>query len=343
MGVLLAMAYGVPGMGGEVAPTRQPRSTSTKTGEPAVAPASPASPASPAPDAALDMEARDHYLAGARALDAGRHQEAYPLLLEAWNLKKHFLIAVNLGIAELELGRYRDAAEHLAYFQREATGVGAYELRQASLMLQEARKHIGTVTVQVSEPGAEILVDGESVGTAPLGRELFLEPGERVIEARRAGFATAQAFLDLAEGSTRVVSLKPQALRAVGGDNAETPSPAGDPVVWPAVAAAGLALANIGLGVGFTTAANDRSAAARETGCRAGVSSPACARTATLLEEKDRFSNLAVVGYAAGGVAAAGAAALVIWPLRTTRKGQEAKLTPMASFNGGGLLVKGTF
>src|SRR5688572_17441641 len=40
---------------------------------------------------------------------------AYEAQLAAWQLKKSFDIAANLGQVELKLAKHRDAAEHLAY------------------------------------------------------------------------------------------------------------------------------------------------------------------------------------------------------------------------------------
>src|SRR4051812_2896716 len=63
--------------------------------------------------------------AGARADDLAhkgndlalklRWKEAEPLFQQAWALKHSYDIGGNLGLAELALGKYRDAAEHLSY------------------------------------------------------------------------------------------------------------------------------------------------------------------------------------------------------------------------------------
>ncbi|HEX9620538.1 MAG TPA: hypothetical protein VF989_10400, partial [Polyangiaceae bacterium] len=41
-------------------------------------------------------------------------QTAYNLMLEAWQRRQASDIAVNLAYIEIELGKFRDAAEHLA-------------------------------------------------------------------------------------------------------------------------------------------------------------------------------------------------------------------------------------
>ena len=43
---------------------------------------------------------------------------AHAAFLEAWKLNEHYQIAANLGSMEIKLGRFRDAAEHLAIYLR---------------------------------------------------------------------------------------------------------------------------------------------------------------------------------------------------------------------------------
>src|SRR4051812_35204786 len=72
-----------------------------------------------------DAQAALDYEAGVKAAEQGDTARAYTLLVKAWSLKRHFQVAANLGLTELDLGKHRDAAEHLAYFLREATSVSA--------------------------------------------------------------------------------------------------------------------------------------------------------------------------------------------------------------------------
>lgn len=148
------------------------------------------------------------YITGVRAAKVGQWQEAYEAYRSAWSLKQHFQIAANLGRAELKLGKHRDAAEHLAFFLREAQGVSESERAMAQQMLGEAKAKVATLeVVVVRRERAEVLVDGVPVGTAPLGHEVYVEPGVRSIEARLQGEAPAKVSVELAAGASRRVEL----------------------------------------------------------------------------------------------------------------------------------------
>jgi hypothetical protein len=99
-----------------------------------------------------------------RAAKLALWQRAYTSFLQAWRLKQHYQIAANLGRAELKLRKYRDAAEHLTYFLREASAVGPDERKAAQAMLDEARAKVGALTIIVDRPGAVVLVDGVAIG-----------------------------------------------------------------------------------------------------------------------------------------------------------------------------------
>ncbi|WP_438027195.1 hypothetical protein [Sorangium sp. So ce233] len=162
-------------------------------------------PGAPRDDSAL---AASSYKVGVAAAREGRWPEAYAAYLEAWRLKQHFQIAANLARAELKLGKHRDAAEHIAFFLREAEGVSEPDRALGRQMLDEARAHIATLTLVVSRAGATVLVDGVPVGTSPLGREVYVEPGERRLEARLQGETPAQTLTALAPGASQEVELR---------------------------------------------------------------------------------------------------------------------------------------
>lgn len=206
-------------------------------------PASAQAPAAPPPDVATVTR---HYEQGQEAARKKQWPQARQSFLEAWKLRPHYQIAANLGRAELMTGAYRDAAEHLAYFLREAPAdVGAEDRAQARQWLDEAKAKIGTLTLKVEPPDAEVLVDGVAL-PAPLPPEVFVDPGKRVLEARRAGHVPARRELELRAGQGEVVELR----LAVEPPPAPPPRPAPPPEpAW------GRSPVLIGVGLGTAVAA----------------------------------------------------------------------------------------
>jgi len=75
-----------------------------------------------------DLEAAAHYYE--MGLDAAKRHEwekSRLAFLSAWGLARHYRLAIGLGQTEFKTKRYRDAAEHLAYYLREATEVAESE------------------------------------------------------------------------------------------------------------------------------------------------------------------------------------------------------------------------
>ena len=154
-----------------------------------------------------NVTAVHHYEDGVKAAKSAQWAKARESFLAAWKIKQHFQIAANLGRAELKLRKYRDAAEHLAFFLKEASGATPEELKAAQAMLDEARAKVGAVSVLVDRPGAQVLVDGVAVGKTPIEQEVFVEPGRRQIEAKLGGFADDRRSLDVVAGASQKVLL----------------------------------------------------------------------------------------------------------------------------------------
>jgi PEGA domain len=314
--------------------------------------------ASPA-DADADQAVR-HYEDGVRAAKLARWPSAYASFLAAWKLKRHYQIAANLGRAELQLTRYRDAAEHLAYFLREASGVAPDERKAAQAMLDEARAKVGSLTIIVDRAGAEVLVDGVAVGRAPLGHEVFVAPGSRTVEAKLSGFDADRRALNVAAGSTPKVLLTPTPRaesQAEGPDRPIVPQRGGstpnDPDEPPngggsadtAIVAAGIATTTVAAGVGVVSLAiaitrgNEAQAIAAE--CAPGP--PYCQLRQdeydALVDDEAMLKNLAFWTFIGAG--AAGAGTLVYALVRPSSESNTGLTTTVAlGPGGGGLSIK---
>jgi hypothetical protein len=306
-----------------------------------------------AADDAWTKKARELFNEGVKAYNESKWEDAHALFTAAWSLKKHWQIAANLGDCEMHLGRYREAADHLAYYAREAP---EEKRAQAREFLKKAQEKIGTVTVTVDRPEADVLVDGARVGTTPLSAPLFIEPGARTITARVAGLPVAKKLLVVAPGSTHEVALKLEAEKkkeaAPKPGPVEPVAPRGSsPVPW-VIGGAALAAVGIGMGIGFTVAANgksDEAAALVEeklggdpTACYGKPVVGDCMAARDAVASQATFARAAAATYVIG-VAAAGAtfAAYMLWPKPKVGQPRSGRITPWVTPQSAG--IAGTF
>lgn len=147
----------------------------------------------PGASTSAQEEAYRLYDEGAAAARAGQREQARSLYSRAWQLHHQWQIAASLGQVELDLGRYRDAAEHLDFAMREVPDAKRENARRrAGPKLDQARARVGALRVSVNVPGAEVLIDGNVVGKAPLAAVVFVEPGAVMVEARLSGYVGAR-------------------------------------------------------------------------------------------------------------------------------------------------------
>ena len=218
----------------------------------------------------LLAQARELYVEGAKAARSGHPDRARLFYISAWRAQHHWQIAGSLGHAELALGRYCDAAEHLAFFLRETRYLTTLDPRDRATIardLERAKAKVGAVTAIVEPAGAEVLVDGAPVGTAPLADAVFVEPGRHVIEARMPGRVAAVEARDLVPGGATQVVLRLAPVAAVEPPAAQPPQQPPQPlavappprsiarpnraiVIGGAVTTGVLAVVGVGLGVG---------------------------------------------------------------------------------------------
>lgn len=199
--------------------------------------------------------------AAAKAGQWGRAREAYQ---RAWGLKEDWNLAANLGRAELNQGKLRDAAEHLDYAIHKAPPMLATEApaewRELGHMLQRAKARVGALVITVEPAGAEVLVNGQSAGTAPLARPVFVDPGPVVVEARAQGYALGSASLKAAAGKEAPVKISlastgketrveaPVELKSAAPDAGARKGSLDDGTIVGITLASALAVASIGFG-----------------------------------------------------------------------------------------------
>ena len=149
--------------------------------------------APPAADS-VTLIARQRYNEGVKEFDAGRFEDARAAFLQAYALKHHPAVLLNLGQSELRSGHFDDAGNHLQQFLREFTAATPDDKETAAKGVAEAKKKAGFVVVSVDAAGADLSLDGTTIGKSPLYDPIFVKPGKHTLFATLGGRSAAAAI-----------------------------------------------------------------------------------------------------------------------------------------------------
>lgn len=293
---------------------------------------------------AMTDKARQLYEEGVAALKRSKFFEARASFLAAWSLKKHWQIAANLADCELELGKFREAAEHAHYYRKNAP---ADRHPKGDALLARAKEKVGTLTIEVDKAGAEVLLDDVVLGKAPLEDVVFVEPGSHRVTARMAGSPDVSQSLAIKAGGAHVAELK----LATSSPPPPPPTAKGPNVI---VLATGGSLAGAALiaGIALTVVANGKAADAKsmygsvvaQGGASActSLAAPGCQSLHDTLEAKQNLSSGAAWSFIGAGVFAAATVTYgLVTRAKTTTSGFA--VAPVITSAQRGVVVQGAF
>lgn len=126
--------------------------------------------------------ARLRFQEGVDLYDKGQYDKARAAFLQAYALKKHPAILLNLGQSNLKLGRAGEAARNFVQLLKEPQGLTPAQKTEAEVGLTAARAKCGRIDVQAVS-GAEIVIDGERMGVAPT-EAIDVEPGSHTVKVK---------------------------------------------------------------------------------------------------------------------------------------------------------------
>jgi hypothetical protein len=160
----------------------------------------PAAPAAAAPNAQAEIAAGDK---AARAKDwqgALDHYGASYHATASWRAQ--------LGVADAlyQLGRLGESYEQYDDAQKTyATKYGAGEKNLVNARLKELTGKTGWLSLRVAEPGADVAVDGKSIGTSPVPALIRVTLGSHDIKVTKAGFLPFAGHAEVAADAKAVV------------------------------------------------------------------------------------------------------------------------------------------
>ncbi|HEY5957176.1 MAG TPA: PEGA domain-containing protein, partial [Polyangiaceae bacterium] len=279
---------------------------------------------------------RQTYEQAREAILAGRWEDARSLFHDLWKSRRTYDVALQLGQAEYNLKRYRDAAEHLAFgLMLLPPREKAATAERSQQLLTRCKQEVGAIDLRIKNKGADVLVDGQIVAESPLVTEVFVDPGTHSVAVRLSGHQTASFTIQVEAGEilARAVELRPLVAASTADPSITPPGPAqakGPPspaapspppslpshdASWlPVVAGGALAIAGISSGIGFHLvrgARKDESMRIRDDvpgGCVSPTADAAstCHRLREIASDYDRYGRLELVSFILGGAALLG-------------------------------------
>jgi hypothetical protein len=153
-----------------------------------------ASPARAQSQDPVTVLARQKFIEGVTAYDAARFDQARAAFLQAYALKRHPLVLLNLGQSELRAGYPVDGGNHLQQFLRDHKTATSAQKSSARAGIADAQKRAGFVILIVDTDGSQIAIDGRAVGMSPLLDPVFVKAGKHQASASHSGRSVISNF-----------------------------------------------------------------------------------------------------------------------------------------------------
>jgi hypothetical protein len=297
---------------------------------------------------------KELYLKGLTAIEAGDLEGARTLFADALEADPtSYEAAGNLGYSELQLKAYRAAAEHLTLaLKLGSASMGPEKSKAIQGLLDEALAQVSAVTVTVNVPGAEVLINGKSVGKAPLEQPIYVNPGKVVCEAQAEGYTAARVSEGVAAGSKPTIALqltKP----SMQVEPIEPLKPEqGKPNKIIIISGAAVAVVGVGVGAAMAALANssasDRDATLPPETCVSQGRTLAACQSAyqDAADKRLLFTQVSFGSFLGASVIGAAVAAYVLWPRSAAQPPRPAPKATAAFFagpHGGGAVLSGSW
>jgi hypothetical protein len=284
-------------------------------------------------------EAEKRFEEGKTLFNQRKYAEARNRFLQACAVLKQVSCPKNLGVTEVELGMFPEAASHFRDYLEDARSNADPVRKEIEQELAKAKAKVCELHVMAPR-GSSVRLNGSMLGVAPLGASVFVPPGRVEVTAIWGDGASDSKTesVDAVAGATMKVEIKgPEVASAPREIRTEQVRPPSGWIVPIAAGVAGAAGVAIGAAAGAASAGKkDEALKFAGSGACADMSAPSCAPYQSARSDGGTLAAVSVVSYVAGGVLLAGAiAAFVIWPK------QERRIGWVIGPTGGGLV--GTF
>ena len=179
--------------------------------------AQPAPPTPPPPAAATappsavtnPASAKLHLAAGDKAAKASDWTTALSEYQAAMDAQPGALALAGIANAQYALKMQGEAYESYDRFLKDyATGAGAHVKAQAQARLKELAALTGYASIRVSEAGADVSIDGKSIGQSPVAALIRVVAGPHKIDVTKAGFSPVTKTPNVPSNGKEIVDVQ---------------------------------------------------------------------------------------------------------------------------------------
>ena len=150
--------------------------------------------------------AKQLFQSGVQDYDAGHYLDALSRFQEAYRIKPHPLVLVNIANCYQRLDRPVEAIRNFEAFLGMAAGTTTQreEVRQA---LKELRDKVGSIALKVTPAGARIVIDDHDELQAPVADSIVASVGRHRITVSLDGYETALRVVDVRARETAALQV----------------------------------------------------------------------------------------------------------------------------------------
>ncbi|HTB72884.1 MAG TPA: hypothetical protein VK762_06555 [Polyangiaceae bacterium] len=179
-----------------------------------------------ADDPTTDM-ARARFKEGVGFYDKGQFEQARASFLQAYALKKHPAVLLNLAWSSLKSGHTLEAEHYFKQFLTESKDITDKQRADANDGLNQSHSKLGRIEVAAAA-GTEVTIDGDKAGTTPLAEPILVEPGAHTVKFKGPDGTTDTDSVTVLAGEKAIARFAKTASAAPAPAAAPAPPPATD-------------------------------------------------------------------------------------------------------------------
>lgn len=185
-------------------------------------------------DDPVTLQARARFKEGVDAFDKGKYEEARLAFLQAYTLKKHPAVLLNLAQSSAKSNHPLEAAKYFQQFLKEASTASPQQRKDAEAGLADVRQKIGRIEV-VAPAGTEISLDDQGkVGTTPM-EPIDVEPGSHTVKSPTQSVTVTANAGQKVEAKLGPVASAPTSVAPAPTPSGAAPAETAPPPEQPAV------------------------------------------------------------------------------------------------------------